>query len=219
MSRSRLIACALITFLSCFVGSSHAATVNGLANGGFEFTGSSSPAQSWLAAAEGYSLSTDARTGSFSAQLMSPPFNAAVFFQNSVNDGLMPPLTVGDNPMLSFHSKGFAGTTGNVLFALRYLDKDGIILANSGNQFFHNSINTSTWTEITYSLGVVPAGAESAFIEFSQGIGAINGVDMLAGNVLIDDIRLDVVSSVPEPTSFGVLFLSGLVVLGRRSRK
>ena len=41
-----------------------------------------------------------------------------------------------------------------------YLDGNGIILSNSGNQFFQNSINPNTWTEITYDLGVVPAGAE-----------------------------------------------------------
>ena len=114
----------------------NAQAANGFANGGFEIVGSTTPAASWLAAAGGYSLSTDAHSGSFSAQLASPAFGAAVMLQNSIEQGGLPPLTVGDTPTFSFWAKGSAGGTGNVLFALRYLDGIGNILANSNNQFF-----------------------------------------------------------------------------------
>ena len=202
-------------------GAVQAQTVNGFANGGFETVGVTTPAAAWLQAASGYSLSNDAHSGSFSAQLASAQFNAAVMLQNSIEQGGLPALTVGDTPTLSFWAKGFAGTTGNVLFALRYLDGVGNILANSNNQFFQGSINTSAWTQISYNLGAVPVGATAAFIEFSQGIGPINGTDLLAGKVLIDDLYLGVAAPVPEPESYA-LMRAGLGVVGaivRRRRR
>ena len=167
------------------------APVELFANGSFETPGASTPADAWLAAAAGYTLSTDAHTGSVSAQLSSPQFNAAVMLQNSKDQGGRPDLTVGSSPTLTFWAKGTVGGTGNVLFALRYLDNVGNIKANSNNQFFQGSINPNTWTKITYNLGPVPAGATAAFIEFSQAIGPIDANNP-AGKVLIDDISLRV---------------------------
>jgi hypothetical protein len=160
------------------------------ANGGFEIAGGSTPADAWLSAAGGYTRNTtESRSGGACAQLSSPAFNAAVMLQNSVEQGLRPPLVVGSTPVLRFWAKGNAGGTGNVLFALRYLDAVGNIKANSGNQFFESRINTTTWTQISYSLGPVPAGAVAAFIEFSQAIGPIDATNP-AGKVLIDDLSL-----------------------------
>jgi hypothetical protein len=160
------------------------------ANGGFETAGTTTPADAWLSAAGGYTRNTsDSRSGGASAQLSSPAFNAAVMLQNSVEQGLRPALVVGSTPVLRFWAKGTAGGTGNVLFALRYLDAVGNIKANSGNQFFESRINTTTWTQISYSLGPVPAGAVAAFIEFSQAIGPIDATNP-AGKVLIDDLSL-----------------------------
>lgn len=192
------------------------ATVNGFDNGGFENVGTTAPAASWQAAASGYSLSTDARTGTYSAQLMSPAFNAAVMLQNSIEDGGMAPLTAGDNPLFSFWAKGTAGGTGNVLFALRYLDDIGNIMANSNNVFFQGDINPNTWSEITHDLGAVPVGATAAFLEFSQGIGPIDAVN-LAGEVLIDDVYLGV-AQVPVPAA-AWLFGSALLGLAGIKRK
>lgn len=171
------------------VTQSFTSAIEYFANGGFETIGVTTPALAWLQAASGYSRSTDARNGGFSAQLASPAFNAAVMLQNSVDQGARPALTVGQSPTLTFWAKGNAGGTGNVLFALRYLDGIGNILANSGNRFFHTLINANTWTKITYNLGPVPAGAVAAFIEFSQGIGPIDAT-FPAGLVLIDDLSL-----------------------------
>jgi hypothetical protein len=138
--------------------------------------------------------------------------------QNSVGDGGLPGITPGDNPLLSFFAKGFAGTTGNVLFSLRYLDGVGNVLATSGLQFFQGSINPSTWTEVTYNLGVVPLGAEAAFIEFSQAIGPIDGVTNLAGTVLIDDVVL-LGEAIPEPSSIALVGLGSVAFLARRRRQ
>jgi hypothetical protein len=196
-----------------FAGAAQAEIVNGFANGGFELAGASTPAESWLAAASGYTVSTDARTGSFSAQLSSVAFNAAVMLQNSIEQGGLPALLPDQTPEFSFWAKGFAGTTGNVLFALRYLDGTGNILANSQNQFFQNSINPNTWSQVTFNLGAVPAGATAAFVEFSQGIGPIDpDGGLFAGTVLIDDLFLGV-TPIPEPGTYALL-LAGLGIVG-----
>lgn len=215
-------------------GAAQAATTNGFANGGFETVGVDTPALAWLTAASGYTLSTDAHTGSFSAQLASPAFNAAIVLQNSIEQGGLPALMVGDTPELSFWAKGTAGSTGNVNFALRYLDNIGNIKADSNNQFFQGSINTEGWTKITYNLGAVPAGASAAFIEFSQAIGPIGtgpaGENFLAGKVLIDDLYLGVfaedkppidpppVGAIPEPETYA-LMLMGLAAVGVVARR
>ena len=172
------------------------AAVELFGNGGFETVGTTTPANAWLAAAGGYTRSTDARSGTYAAQLASPAFNAAIALQNSIEQGNRPPLVVGTQPVLTFWAKGTAGATGNVLFALRYLDNIGNVLYNSTNQFFQGAINTTTYTQITFVGGVVPAGATAAFIEFSQAIGPIGtgpaGENWFAGQVLIDDVSLRV---------------------------
>ncbi len=207
-------------------GAVQAQTVNGFANGGFEAgAGVSTPAANWLAAASGYSLSTDAHTGSFAAQLSSAAFNAAIMLQNSIEQGGLPALTVGDTPVLSFWAKGTAGATGNVLFALRYLDNVGNVLYNSTNQFFQGNINTGAYSQITFNGGAVPVGATAAFLEFSQAIGPIGtgpgGENWFPGLVLIDDVYLGVAAAVPEPETYA-LMLAGLAVVGsivRRRRR
>lgn len=208
--------------LALCAGAAQAA--NGFANGGFEVMGASTPAESWLTAASGYSLSTDARTGTYAAQLASPAFNAAIMLQNSIEQGGLPPLTAGDTPTFSFWAKGTAGTTGNVLYALRYLDGTGNILANSGNQFFQGAINPNSWTEITYNLGAVPVGAVAAFVEFSQAIGPVGngpaGEVWLSGKVLIDDVSLSV-AAIPEPSTYALMLagLAGVGLLAKRRRQ
>lgn len=211
-------AACLATALTAAVVAPASAQVNLFANGGFEDLNEDGSLFGFQAAAAGFTLTSDARTGNSAIQLSSPQLNAAVFLQNSVEDGLLPGLTPGDTPELSFFAKGFAGTTGNVLFALSYLAEDGAILASSGNQFFQGLINPSTFTEITFALGEVPVGATSAFIEFSQGIGPINDVDLLGGTVVIDDLALTSSIAVPEPASLALLGAGGLALLARRRR-
>lgn len=212
--------------LALFAG---AASANGFSNGGFEtgaaVGGTQGPADDWLRFASGYTRSTDAHTGSFSGQLASAPTNAAIMAQNSIDQGGLAPLVAGDTPTFSFWAKGFAGSTGNINYSLRYLDGTGNILANSNNVFFQGGINASTWTQFTYNLGAVPVGAVAAFVEFSQGIGPVGtgpaGENWLPGLVLIDDVYLGVAAAVPEPETYA-LMLAGLGIVGsivRRRRR
>lgn len=216
---------ALAAAVTLSSAASQAAIVNGFANGGFEIIGDSTPALGWVPANDGYTLSTDALSGTYSARLMSAPVKAAILLQNSVEDGGMAPLVAGDNPLFSFWAKGFAGTTGNANYALRYLDDVGTILSDSGPTFFHGAINTTTWTEFTLDLGPVPEGAAVAFLEIVQAIGPIGegpgGEIWLPGEILIDDVFLGVengMSEVPVPAAawlFGSALL-GLVGVKRR---
>lgn len=207
--------------LALCAGAAQAA--NGFANGGFETTGpAATPAAQWLKGAAGYTLSTDAHTGSYAAQLASPQFNAAVILQNSVEQGGLPALIAGDTPILSFWAKGTAGATGNVTFALRYLDNIGNIMYDSLSRNFAGSINTSTYSQITFAGGVVPVGASAAFLEFSQAIGPVGtgpaGENWFAGKVLLDDVSLQVTAAVPEPETYAMM-LAGLAVMGGLMRR
>lgn len=215
--------------LALCAGAVQAQTTNGFSNGGFEVVttpaGTQGAADDWLRFNSGYTLSSDAHTGSFSAQLSSVAFAAAIVAQNSLDQGGLAALVAGDTPTFSFWAKGFAGSTGNINYSLRYLDGTGNILANSNNVFFQGGINASTWTQFTYNLGAVPVGAVAAFVEFSQGIGPVGtgpaGENWLPGLVLIDDVYLGVAAAVPEPETYA-LMLAGLGIVGsivRRRRR
>ncbi len=203
----------------CFCLDVSAATVNGFANGGFEDPAAPGPsATSWLPADAGYSRSNDALSGTYSLQLSSPATNAQTALQNSIEQGGLPPLTVGDTPQLSFWAKGTVGTTGVAQYEFRYLDGIGNILANSGAQ--NITLNPNTWTENTFNLGAVPAGATAAFLLLKHAIGPINGVDLLPGTVLIDDVYLGVAAPpIPEPATLVMAGLAGLALVGLRRKK
>jgi len=207
--------------------SAHAQTVNGFANGGFENSTPISPlppggvtsfAANWLSAPTGnpVTLSTDARTGSFAALVSSPNgFGGSTLFQNSIDQGGLPPLTAGDAPILSFWWKGDASTTGNALFSLRYLDGGGAILYNSGNQFFFpgGASAKPDWTKVTFAGGIVPTGAVAAFIEINSAVGPL--LDGRPNAILVDDLYLGVV---PEPSTYAML-LAGLAAIGAAVRR
>ncbi len=220
--------------LALCAGAAQAATVNGFANGGFEIANSAGNppggvsyfAQGWLAAPTGFPAmwSTDAHTGSHSALLTSPNgFGGSTLFQNSIDHGGLMALdasNIGTAPMLSFWAKGDAGTTGNVLYALRYLDGTGTILSgNGGNHFFQSSINSTSWSEIIFQAAVIPVGTVAMFLEMNSAVGPL--LDGRPNAVLIDDIRLGVLAAVPEPETYAMMLAGlGLVgVIARRRRR
>ncbi len=228
---SKSFSIAAAAFLAVCGTAAQAVTVNGFANGGFELTptkvnppgGVAYFADSWLGAPTGFypTLSSDARTGNYSALLSVPPgFGGSTLFQNSVDHGGLAELTalnVGETPMLTFWAKGDASTTGNVGFNLRYLDGIGNILSNqSGNQF-QNAINATTWTQISLQGAAIPNGAKALFLEMTTAVGPI--LDGRANAVKIDDLYFGV-TAVPEPETYALMLagLAGLAVMARRRR-
>lgn len=205
----------------------------GFANGGFEIanTAANPPggvgffAEGWLAAPTGNPVqwSTVARTGARSALLTVPTgFGGSTLFQNSVDHGGLPELTVdneGDTPMLSFYAKGDVSTTGNVLFSWRYLAGNGAILGTSGNVFFQNQINTNSWSQITFQGSAIPTGTKAMLLEMNTAVGPL--LDGRVNAVYIDDISVSgLTAPVPEPETYALMLagLAGVAVMVRRRR-
>ncbi len=179
---------------ACLTGQARAVTSQAFANGGFEDV-AGSLFVGWQSAAAGYDINTtDPRSGNNALELSSPAENSAVALQNSVADGGQPDLIPGETASFSFWAKGTAGATGNVLYALRFLNSEGAILSDTGLQFFQDDINENDYTQIIADDVVIPEGANAAFVEFSQAIGPIGegpaGEDFFPGLVLIDDVVL-----------------------------
>ena len=203
------------------------ATSNGIANGSFESPGNAdalSFAAGWLAAPTGNpaQLSNEAHSGAHAALLTVPNgFGASTLFQDSFAHGGLAALgaaNVGDTPRLSFWAKGDVSTTGNVLFALRYMGAAGI-LASSGNQFFQTAINSNSWTQITFQAAAIPAGTSSVFLEMNTAVGPL--LDGRVNAVYIDDINLALtIAAVPEPASYLMLLagLGAVLAVSRRRR-
>ncbi len=202
---------------------------NKFANGGFETTQTTTldnniatpavdltKAQGWRPAAQGYDLSTDARTGSFSALIhQTTTDNSGVMLQNSKATAGLGNLTVGDSLTLSFWAKAAvtdAVSFYNFTYALRFLNDTGNILANGPITNFATSTNNTTWSLITAAPLVVPAGATAAFLEFS----AAGGGRLAAFK--IDDVSL--MAPVPEPSTYALMLagLAGVVSIARRRR-
>lgn len=207
--------------LAGITGAAAATTTNGIANGGFETaaTDGGQVAAGWLTAPTGNPVlwSNEAHTGAHSALLTVPNgFGASTLFQDSA--GNLPALTaanVGDTPLLTFWAKGDVSTTGNVNFWLRYLGTGGILL-DSGAQSFGGSLNASSWTQISFQAGAIPAGTTSVFLEMSTAVGPL--LDGRPNAVYIDDIQLTLTTAVPEPASYALL-IAGLGVVAAIARR
>lgn len=161
-----------------------------------------------------------AHTGLRSALLTVPGgFGGSTLFQNAVDHGGLPALgaaDVGFAPMLSFWAKGDGSTTGNVLFALHYLDSVGNILnGNGGNHFFQGAIKPTIWSQISFQANAYLAGTKAVLLEMNTAVGPL--MDGRPNAVYIDDV---VLTSVPEASTYAMLLagLAGLGFVARRRR-
>lgn len=181
-----------------------------LANGGFEL-GTGSDATGWI---EGGSNSgrveNNARSGIAAMRLFANAPAASLALQNSVADGGLPDLVGGELLTLTIWAKGSTGDTGNVNYALRYLDMNGNILYNSGTQFLNGL--TSSYQAYTFTPSAVPVGANAAFLELVGASGPTDPNRPL--EVYIDDVSL---VAIPEPTTLGLASVA-LLGLARRRR-
>ena len=214
-----------------------AQAVNLIANGGFEsaqaiFATGTQPgagmqgAGYWLTPGglSAATLSNDAHSGLHSASVTCAQLCGSTLFGNSADNGglTLDPANWGTSPTFSFWAKGQTGTTGNLTWALRYLDGTGNILAGTTGQTL-NSVNPSTWTQFATTLAI-PTNTVGVFFEttFAIGpVGVVNGQVFTGGGFLIDDISLQsTVTAVPEPESYALLLAGlGAIVFQIRRRR
>ena len=214
-----------------------AQAVNLIANGGFEsaqaiFATGTQPgagmqgAGYWLTPGglSAATLSNDAHSGLHSASVTCAQLCGSTLFGNSADNGglTLDSANWGTSPTFSFWAKGQTGTTGNLTWALRYLDGTGNILAGTTGQTL-NSVNPSTWTQFATTLAI-PTNTVGVFFEttFAIGpVGVVNGQVFTGGGFLIDDISLQsTVTAVPEPESYALLLAGlGAIVYQIRRRR
>ncbi|MDR7334078.1 PEP-CTERM sorting domain-containing protein [Roseateles asaccharophilus] len=214
-----LKATAAITTLLC-AGAAGAATFNGFANGGFETVDGGIPVGWALGDATHPVLSTDAHSGAYSLLLSRPGgFGGSGMEQHSVAHGGLAALTaanVGDTPILSFWAKGDASPTGNAKYVLRYVGDAGV-LYDSGFQHFESSLVSSSWTQISFQAGAIPAGTTAVYLLMNTAVGPL--LDGRVNAVYIDDIQLTLTTApVPEPESYALL-IAGLGVVAAVARR
>lgn len=218
------------------------AQVPGLANGGFEEAANSAGefANGWQSANGVTRSNAAAHSGSWSAliSIPDPGFAGQGLFQNSVDHGGLIPVDSanwGTAPTLSFWIKGNSSQTGNLNYALRYLDSVGNILNTAGGSSAAKTIwegnSVRDWTQITRTPDtVIPVNTSAVFLEMTLAVGptGINqcGVDNQTGqpvfcdlgqaSVFLDDVSLTLanpVAAIPEPESYA-LMLAGLCAVG-----
>ncbi len=177
-----------------------------IANGGFEsgqaiYVTGTQPAAGqqgagyWLTpgGSGAVTRSTDSHSGGFSASVTCPQLCGSTLFGNSADNGGLPvkPADWGKPGTFSFWTKGETGTTGNLTWALRYLDGTGNILAQTMGQTL-NTVKPNSWTKFGTTLAI-PNGTVGVFFETTFAIGPVgiqNGQVFTGGGFLIDDILL-----------------------------
>ena len=100
-----------------------------------------------------------------------PQLCGSTLFGNSVDNGgkaAVNPALWGTSPTFSFWAKGTVGTTGNLTYALRYLDAVGNILGQSNKSL--NTVNATAWTQFSTSIPI-PSGTTAVFFETTFAIG------------------------------------------------
>lgn len=211
---------AIATLSLLCAGAAGAATTNGFANGGFEAVDGGFPVGWVLGDATHPVLSTDAHSGAYSLLLSRPGgFGGSGMEQNSLLHGGLSALTaanVGDTPVLSFWAKGDASPTGNAKYVLRYVGDAGV-LYDSGFQNFESSLVSSSWTQVSFQAGAIPAGTKAVYLLMNTAVGPL--LDGRVNAVYIDDIQLSLTTApVPEPETYALL-IAGLGVVAAVARR
>jgi PEP-CTERM motif len=230
--------------LALCAGAAHA-QVSGIANGSFEEAANSAGefANGWQGGNSSLpTRSSDfAHSGLYSAKLAipDPGFGGSNLFANSIDHGglmAIDPLNWGTAPTLTFWIKGNSSETGNLNYALRYLNAaGGIISAGAGAVTLWTGNFNRDWTQISRAGVVIPVNATAVFLEMTLATGPTGntqcGVDNITGlpvfcnlgqaAVYLDDVSLTLanpVAAVPEPETHAMM-LAGLGVVGFIARR
>jgi PEP-CTERM motif len=215
------------------------AQVSGLLNSGFEIAanGPGEFADGWQTLNGATRTDAAAHSGSFSAFLTitnGQPGDQG-FFQNSIDHGGLMAVDAanwGTAPVLSFWLKGNTSETGNVNYALRYLDAGGGILnqGDFGAKVVMVGNSNQDWFQVTRSPDtVIPVNTAAVFLEMKVAAGpsgtfpGCGGVGSFCNwgtpAVYVDDISLTLANPpIPEPGTYA-LMLAGLVGVGAIIRR
>ncbi len=225
--------------MALFAGAAQA-QVQGLANGSFEEAANSAGefANGWQTQNGVTRSSADAHSGSYSALMTITDGNpgGTGLFQNSVDHGglaAVDPLNWGSTPTLTFWVKGNVSETGNLNYALRYLNSTGTILntGSAGARTIWTGNTDRGWTQITLAGIAIPTNTSAVFLEMTLAAGPSGtfpgcgptGSTCTWGTpaVFLDDVSITLANPVPEPETYA-LMLAGLGVVGsivRRRRR
>lgn len=193
-------------------------------NGGFEL-GAGADSGDWEEFAFGASGAVSERffgnpaSGAYSHHIMAvgdvTTGSAAGLTQNTASFGLGT-LAGGSSLRLSFDAQTNFGPGGVGFYALRILNRDGAIVANTGLMNFGGGVgyqSYSTGELLVPALGGLPNDYFSAFVEIVVNAGAFDGsfAEASIDNVVITG------TVVPAPGVLALLGLGGLIT-GRRRR-
>jgi len=208
--------------LFAFAGAASASSI--VANGGFE-AGAGTDSDQWNEIGAGAAGTVSERstvmplTGVHSHRLSAvgaPGIGSvASLFQNSIADAGMASLAPLTTVNASINAKVNLGPGGVAFYALRILNSEGTIVADSGLQGLASSsgyVSYNTSVNVP-AFGAFPNDSYASFIEIFVAAGAFEGSSAQA---FIDDVQIDG-TLVPAP---GALALVGLAIpaVARRRR-
>jgi len=211
------------TMLACATGllaSSIACADDVATNGGFEM-GDGGDSAAWNEFGGGADGTMSARsmespiTGLWSHVLFAAGDDlgggSAGINQNSIADGGLASLQEMSTLSLSFQAETDFGPGGVGFYALRVLNGEGAIVADTGLQPIADGLNQSA-DLIVPAFGGAPNDSYAAFVEFVANAGAFEG--SFAG-VKLDDVFVDG-TLVPSPGAAALLGVGALGLLRRR---
>ena len=173
-----------------------------LTNGGFETAGTSAAAAAnWdtLASQPPVRITTDAHTGSASMRCKLLNIGASPA-EGILQQVLLPAggsITAGQSYVFSFWAKQVSSGPSYIQqYWLQWLNSSGATIGGTGLQNF--SATTGTWTKVTASTQVAPAGTAGVKIVFRLVTGAVSGG---LGEVLLDDVEVSPLNSAPTVAS------------------
>ena len=187
-------------------------------NGGFEtgdFTGWTQFPTGPNAASQQTVTNVNPSSGTYAGEIFNDePASNSLFKQANLAAGLLVP---GQTVNISFDARGSYGI-GGVAFAELFSELDGGGVSKAeilgGGPLGING-DSSVWTTFNYTTTLGPDVSGGVTLQ----LGATNGaVANETTTMWYDNVSVSVDSLIPEPTSFTLLGLAGLSLLGLRRR-
>ncbi|MCA9140471.1 MAG: PEP-CTERM sorting domain-containing protein [Planctomycetales bacterium] len=181
-------------------------------NGDFE-TGDTTGWTSFAFGSQTFSLTTDAKSGSFAGELFNTiEASPLVIKQANIGAGT---VIAGELLTISFDAKG-EGTNGGVAFAEFFSERAGGGVSSSEILGGAPLALTNQYQNFSFTRAAGPDVGGGVTLQFNAVTGANAGS---TSRLLIDNVSVRRVSAVPEPGSTILLGLAGCGFLVRRRRR